>query len=401
MKGLAPGSHWDEGGMLAFEVLSLFFKREFDGRRESLLWTVREQRLFSRSQLSERARRAYRERPRELPALALAHEEDGERREKTPCVCFFQKGESEALRLNSEFFLLAIGSTSRTNSNSMNFVRSLWRGPPSPNTNSGIGGGGVGGSSAAAASSPAGGGASGSSSRGARRATTARAPTSAPSSRKAAVARSSPSPPPSSSAPDPDPDPELERRALALRTPHSGYHFDGTGRRFFEGWYFKVTLPGEAQAFALIYSIEDPKTNGGGGGGCAPPASSSSAAAAAASPSSRPGLGVQIMGPDDSYIIQYDPDVSKFWAKDPELALGACFEAARKEGAEGAPAPPPPPSGPVAAAEFDESVALGFQATATWHQGSVVSREAGASGSLHSTVSKARWAFKVEPVLGW
>lgn len=213
-----------------------------------------------------------------------------------------------------------------------------------------------------------------------------------------AVARSSSTTPPSS--PDLDLD-LLSRRALALRTPHSGYHFDGTGRRFFEGWYFKVTLPGEAQAFALIYSIEDPKTNGGGGGGCAPPASSSSAAAAAASPSSRPGLGVQIMGPDDSYIIQYDPDVSKFWAKDPELALGACFEAARKEGAEGAPAPPPPPSGPVAAAEFDESVALGFQATATWHQGSVVSREAGASGSLHSTVSKARWAFKVEPVLGW
>ena len=26
-----------------------------------------------------------------------------------------------------------------------------------------------------------------------------------------------------------------------LRTPHSGYHYDGTDRRFFEGWYFKVT----------------------------------------------------------------------------------------------------------------------------------------------------------------
>lgn len=25
-------------------------------------------------------------------------------------------------------------------------------------------------------------------------------------------------------------------------TPHSGYHWDGTNRRFFEGWYFKVRL---------------------------------------------------------------------------------------------------------------------------------------------------------------
>ena len=68
-------------------------------------------------------------------------------------------------------------------------------------------------------------------------------------------------------------------------TPHSGYHFDGSARRFFEGWYFKVgctcfianaaaksgvmlsavatcamqvTLPGEGQSFAWMYSIEDP-----------------------------------------------------------------------------------------------------------------------------------------------
>ena len=223
------------------------------------------------------------------------------------------------------------------------------------------------------------------------------------------MARSSPS---SSSSSSPGPDPDLDRRALALRTPHSGYHFDGSGRRFFEGWYFKVTLPGEAQAFALISSIEDPKENGGGdGAACASPPSSSS--------SSKPGVGVQIMGPDDSYLLQYDADVSKFWAKDPELALGACFEAKEKRkknkggeeeeeeaaagggGGGSGGALLPPPSGPVPAAEFDRSVGLGFQATATWHQGSVEAREEGASGSLRSTVGRARWAFKVEPVVGW
>lgn len=210
------------------------------------------------------------------------------------------------------------------------------------------------------------------------------------------MARSSSPCPPSPPSPS-SPDPDLDRRALALRTPHSGYHFDGTDRRFFEGWYFKVTLPGEAQAFALIYSIEDPKTknNGGDDNGAACPPSSPS----------KPGVGVQIMGPDDSYLIQYDPDVSKFWAKDPELALGACFEAKREAGekkeGEGKRNSSSTFSGPVPAAEFDEGVELGFQATATWHQGSVVSREEGASGSLLSTMPRARWAFKVEPVVGW
>lgn len=28
--------------------------------------------------------------------------------------------------------------------------------------------------------------------------------------------------------------------ASVLTTPHSGYHYDDTARRFFEGWYFKV-----------------------------------------------------------------------------------------------------------------------------------------------------------------
>ena len=32
------------------------------------------------------------------------------------------------------------------------------------------------------------------------------------------------------------------------------------------------------------------------------------------------------MGPDNSYLLQYDADVSHFWADRQELALGACFE---------------------------------------------------------------------------
>ena len=35
-------------------------------------------------------------------------------------------------------------------------------------------------------------------------------------------------------------------------TPHSGYHFDGSPRRFFEGWYFKVRLGYLAEFGALV-----------------------------------------------------------------------------------------------------------------------------------------------------
>ena len=35
-------------------------------------------------------------------------------------------------------------------------------------------------------------------------------------------------------------------------TPHSGYHFDGSSRRFFEGWYFKVRVGCLAEFAALV-----------------------------------------------------------------------------------------------------------------------------------------------------
>ena len=35
---------------------------------------------------------------------------------------------------------------------------------------------------------------------------------------------------------------------------------------------------------------------------------------------------VQVMGPDDSYLVQYSDDVKPFWAETSSLALGACFK---------------------------------------------------------------------------
>ena len=50
-----------------------------------------------------------------------------------------------------------------------------------------------------------------------------------------------------------------EAAARAVKTPHSGYHRRvGVERPFFEGWYFRVTLPRERQSASLIYHVYDP-----------------------------------------------------------------------------------------------------------------------------------------------
>ena len=154
-------------------------------------------------------------------------------------------------------------------------------------------------------------------------------------------------------------------------TPHKGYHFDDTrsSGRFFEGWYWRVTLPGDAKSFALIYSIEDPK-----GGGVFS------------------GVGAQVMGPDDGYLLEYSTDVSGFWADRSRLALGACFSGWNGSVVH---------KGMLPRDVFNRSVERGFQASSTWHQGSICASEAGAAGDLKSTVQSCQWEFSIAPKSGW
>lgn len=83
----------------------------------------------------------------------------------------------------------------------------------------------------------------------------------------------------------------------STQTPHSGYHWDGSSRRFFEGWYYRVTLP-VGKTFAFMYSIEDPIGGKPYSGGVA-----------------------QILGADDQYLWRTFPDVGKFWASRDVLAF--------------------------------------------------------------------------------
>ncbi len=84
-----------------------------------------------------------------------------------------------------------------------------------------------------------------------------------------------------------------------LHGPHQEYHGNASVDRFFEGWYYRVTLPEIGQSFAFMYSIEDPFRVSPYQGGVA-----------------------QILGPDDSHVWRSYPRVDRFWAMSNQLALG-------------------------------------------------------------------------------
>ncbi len=146
----------------------------------------------------------------------------------------------------------------------------------------------------------------------------------------------------------------MSQNTSPLSTPHSGYHWNQIPRRFFEGWYYRVTLPEIGQTVAFMYSIEDPQGNQPTSGGTA-----------------------QILGIDDKYLCRTFPDLDRFWAATDQLALGHW----RQSGT-------PQLLDPVL---FDRTISEGYQATTTWHQG----RLKEPNGNF------ADWQYSIEPVYGW
>lgn len=164
----------------------------------------------------------------------------------------------------------------------------------------------------------------------------------------------------------------------ALRTPHSGYHFDGSKRRFFEGWYFKVSIPEERQSFAFMYSVEDPAFT----------VNMSQFEKLMYGPR-YPGVGAQVMGADDGYICQYSQDTRSFWGSRHELELGNTFEA--KPGQK-------PPVTMTTDQDFSSKVEEGFQVSPFWHQGFLC--DDGRSPDM-TTAKTIKWAYSTRPIYGW
>ena len=144
------------------------------------------------------------------------------------------------------------------------------------------------------------------------------------------------------------------------RTPHSGYHrIEGFPRPFFEGWYFRVTLPEIRDNLSLIYHVYDPDLRR----------------------SERRGAGAQVCTPGGKYIWRESHDVERFTAAPHELALRMDYAHA-----EGGP-------------EFYE-VACGGRV----HRGRLRLGDEVNDPSVwppEKLASEVRWDFTVEPVAGY
>jgi tocopherol cyclase len=146
---------------------------------------------------------------------------------------------------------------------------------------------------------------------------------------------------------------------VPLQTPHSGYHWDGSDRRFFEGWYQRITLPEIGQTFAFMYSIEDPIGGQPFSGGAA-----------------------QILGPEDSYLCRTFAQVDGFWATRHGLGLGHWGQ---NRPTQVLPCYLPPQT-------FSQYICEGYQSTATWHQGTLFDPTRG---------ERAVWQYAIQPQYGW
>ncbi|KAH7443105.1 hypothetical protein KP509_02G019700 [Ceratopteris richardii] len=163
-----------------------------------------------------------------------------------------------------------------------------------------------------------------------------------------------------------------------LRTPHSGYHFDGSKRRFFEGWYLKLSIPEEKTSFAFIYSIEDPAFSG----------TLSEYDQREYGPRF-PGAGAQVMEGENNYLFQCSSDTNMFWASKHELALGNTFVAHPGKS---------PPQGIISNEEFSARVEQGYQVSPVWHQGLLHDSGRFSNGK---TMKSIRWAYSTRPIFGW
>uniref|UniRef100_A0A832H7M2 Tocopherol cyclase n=1 Tax=Oscillatoriales cyanobacterium SpSt-402 TaxID=2282168 RepID=A0A832H7M2_9CYAN len=157
------------------------------------------------------------------------------------------------------------------------------------------------------------------------------------------------------------------------QVPHSGYHWSGGNHRFFEGWYFRVTLPDCQQSFAFMYSIEDPTGSSVYSGGAA-----------------------QILGPDDDYLCRTFPDTKQFWAWRNGLGLGHWKPQVRtgtsdRQRLKFGLLHNRLPIGYLSPQQFHQVVSEGYQVTDCWHQGRL----------QEPTGNNARWNYQVQPVYRW
>jgi tocopherol cyclase len=116
-------------------------------------------------------------------------------------------------------------------------------------------------------------------------------------------------------------------------------------QRFFEGWYYRLTLPGpDKVSFAFIYSIENPIYDGRRGGRLLRrffrrrnrDRSTKVESSSNSTKSSLSELSLachQIMGPNDEYLVEATKDHTKLWAWEHQQGVGCRFDEDDDDGA--------------------------------------------------------------------
>jgi tocopherol cyclase len=150
----------------------------------------------------------------------------------------------------------------------------------------------------------------------------------------------------------------LQSLSRSLQTPHSGFHWNGRDRNFFEGWYYRLTLPEVKQTFAFMYSIQNPVWGEPHRGGTA-----------------------QILSSTEEYLCRTLPKVELFWAWKQNLGHGHWRQTSLSQ-----------PARYLSPEVFEEQVEEGYQAIATWHQGKLQDPRTG---------HWVRWRYAIQAVYGW
>jgi tocopherol cyclase len=178
------------------------------------------------------------------------------------------------------------------------------------------------------------------------------------------------------------------KNLLFSKLPNARRHaYRNKHKRFMEGWYYRITLPEENVSFAFIFSIEDPnywQKNVDG--------SNLSLAA------------VQVMGPDDEYLVQADKDHSKFWASEKQQAFGCTFESSQINDNQEMPSSNLSSPHPVIDPEqFHTAVQTGFQMLPTRLQGKVLGHDGSLGGVLEGQgiPRSCEFDMAIRPLSGW
>ncbi|MDX2256217.1 MAG: tocopherol cyclase family protein [Pseudanabaenaceae cyanobacterium bins.39] len=145
-----------------------------------------------------------------------------------------------------------------------------------------------------------------------------------------------------------------------LTTPHSGFHWHDNQQTFFEGWYYRLTLPPShnfaGRSLAFMYSFQ------------AFSLGSSNRLKIADLGNST----VQVLGIDEQYFCRSLPNRSRFWASREHLAHGYTYKVNQRL--------------------KQRAIAEGYQVTPHLHKGQF----------WHPATSQIwRWHYTIEPVYGW